>query len=51
MVDTNEIRSIGARIRAELAKAVVGMDEVIEHLLVALLSRGHVLLEGVPGTA
>jgi len=51
MVGTSEIRDTGARIRVELAKAVVGMDEVIDHLLVALLSRGHVLLEGVPGTA
>ena len=38
-------------IRTELRKVVVGQDEVIEQLLVALLAEGHALLEGVPGTA
>jgi len=41
----------GDAIRSEIAKAVVGQEEVIEHLLIGLLSGGHVLLEGVPGTA
>jgi len=39
------------RIRAEVAKVVVGQEAVVERLLVAALTRGHVLLEGVPGTA
>ncbi|MFH8370392.1 AAA family ATPase [Streptomyces sp. NPDC018031] len=38
-------------LRAEIAKAVVGQDSVITGLVVALLCRGHVLLEGVPGVA
>jgi MoxR-like ATPase len=38
-------------VRAEVAKAVVGQDEIITQFLVALLVRGHVLLEGVPGVA
>jgi MoxR-like ATPase len=38
-------------IRAEIAKLIVGQDQVIEHLLIALLSRGHCLLVGVPGLA
>ena len=38
-------------IRAEVGKAIVGMDEVVEHLLIALIAQGHVLLEGPPGTA
>jgi MoxR-like ATPase len=38
-------------IRAEIAKVIVGQDEVIEQLLVSLLSRGHCLLIGVPGLA
>ncbi|MBA3438751.1 MAG: MoxR family ATPase [Pyrinomonadaceae bacterium] len=38
-------------IRAELRKAVVGQDEVIEQVLVALFAEGHALIEGVPGTA
>jgi MoxR-like ATPase len=40
-----------ARVRDEVAKAVVGQDSVVSGLLAALLVRGHVLLEGVPGTA
>ncbi len=39
------------RIRAEVQKAIIGQDEVIERLLVALLANGHVLLEGLPGLA
>ncbi|HVF29525.1 MAG TPA: MoxR family ATPase, partial [Pyrinomonadaceae bacterium] len=35
----------------ELRKTIVGQDEVIEQILVAILAEGHALLEGVPGTA
>ncbi|GAA3683187.1 MoxR family ATPase [Arthrobacter ginkgonis] len=38
-------------VRREVAKAVVGQDATITGLLIALLSQGHVLLEGVPGVA
>lgn len=38
-------------LRAEIGKAVVGQDGVISGLVIALLCRGHVLLEGVPGVA
>ena len=38
-------------IKAELGKVIVGQDEVVEQVLVALLAEGHALLEGVPGTA
>jgi MoxR-like ATPase len=40
-----------AHILNELRKVVVGQDEAIEQILVALLAEGHALLEGVPGTA
>ena len=40
-----------AAVRGEIAKAVVGQDAVVTGLLIALLCRGHVLLEGVPGVA
>jgi MoxR-like ATPase len=36
---------------AEISKAVVGQEQAIESLLIAVLARGHVLLEGPPGTA
>jgi MoxR-like ATPase len=39
------------RIRAQLAQVIVGQDQVIEELLISLFSRGHCLLEGVPGLA
>lgn len=39
------------RIRAQLGQVVVGQSEVIEQLLIAILARGHCLLEGVPGLA
>jgi MoxR-like ATPase len=38
-------------VREEVGKAVVGQDQVVSGLLVALLCQGHVLLEGVPGVA
>ncbi|MCP4174407.1 MAG: AAA domain-containing protein, partial [Fuerstiella sp.] len=40
-----------ARIKAQMSKVIVGQDDVIEQLLIALFSRGHCLLEGVPGLA
>jgi MoxR-like ATPase len=39
------------RIRDELSKVIVGQNEVIEQVLVAIFARGHALLEGVPGLA
>ena len=39
------------RVRAEIGKVIVGQDGVISGLVTALLVRGHVLLEGVPGVA
>jgi MoxR-like ATPase len=44
-------QAISQRIKDELRKAIVGQDEACDLLLVALLSDGHILLEGVPGTA
>ena len=38
-------------IRAQIRQVIIGQDQVIDHLLVALFSRGHCLLEGVPGLA
>ena len=39
------------RLRAELSKTVVGQEQMLSRLLIALLTGGHVLLEGVPGLA
>ncbi len=46
-----QLASARERILAELSKAIVGQDEVIEQLLTALFAGGHVLLVGVPGLA
>nr|MBA3372045.1 AAA family ATPase [Euzebyaceae bacterium] len=50
-VDPAQAREAVVAVRDEVAKAVVGQDGVVTGLLAALLVRGHVLLEGVPGTA
>jgi MoxR-like ATPase len=39
------------RVRDQVATRVIGQNDVIEDVLVAFLARGHVLIEGVPGTA
>lgn len=44
----NELRR---RVASEVAKAVVGLDDVIDGILMAVVSGGHILLEGPPGTA
>ncbi|HVF84534.1 MAG TPA: AAA family ATPase [Abditibacteriaceae bacterium] len=48
---TQVVRDLANAVRTEVGKAVVGQDEIITQFLVALLVRGHVLLEGVPGIA
>jgi MoxR-like ATPase len=45
------LRELLGRARVEVAKAVVGHDEVVDLIMIAALARGHVLLEGPPGTA
>ena len=50
-MDVQDIRAIAEGVRGEVRKAVVGQDEVIELMLTSLLVGGHILLEGVPGTA
>ncbi|RII19882.1 ATPase family associated with various cellular activities (AAA) [Streptomyces sp. YIM 130001] len=49
--NADQARAALEALRAEIAKAVVGQDPAVTGLVVALLCRGHVLLEGVPGVA
>ena len=52
--DSAAIRKLGEareRISEQLSQVIVGQDEVIEQLLISLFSRGHCMLEGVPGLA
>ena len=47
---TTEIKALADALRANIAKVVVGKEDVVDKVLAALLAGGHVLLEDVPGT-
>jgi MoxR-like ATPase len=49
--DLRDPRAALGELRAEVGKAIVGQDQVVSGLVIALLCQGHVLLEGVPGVA
>ncbi len=54
MDDVKLVEELGAsikKIKEEIAKVIIGQDEIINQLLIALLSKGHCLLVGVPGLA
>ncbi len=48
---TTDLKNVFENLRTEANKVLVGLEDPFELLVVALLSNGHVLLEGVPGTA
>src|SRR5262245_16720695 len=50
ITDLDQARAIAARIRARMRDSVIGRDDVIELVLVALFADGHVLLEDYPGS-
>ena len=45
------VSAVITHLKNEVAKVIVGQDDVVEQVLVALLTEGHALIEGVPGTA
>lgn len=49
--DLRELTASIEKIRGEIGKLIVGQEKMIDLLVVALLTRGHVLIEGVPGVA
>ncbi|MBM3985652.1 MAG: MoxR family ATPase [Planctomycetes bacterium] len=57
MTDTDDVAAAGQlkqgyeRLKAEMAKVIVGQDAVLDQLIVALFARGHCILTGVPGLA
>jgi len=51
MKDTETLPGDMARLLFEIKKVIVGQDHLLERILVALLARGHLLVEGVPGLA
>ncbi len=48
-MDTSLFKATFDSIRREVERALVGQTDLVEHALIALLARGHVLLEGAPG--
>jgi MoxR-like ATPase len=50
-VTVTDVKQLTDTIVAEVGKAVIGQEEVIRRLMIAVLASGHVLLEGAPGTA
>jgi len=50
-LDMAELQKSLELVKSEIAKVIVGQENMVEHLLAALLSNGHVLIEGVPGVA
>lgn len=50
-LDLSKLHRKSTEIKQEIQKVIVGQDKVIDQLLVALLVKGHILLEGVPGVA
>ena len=45
-----KVRELGAALRERIGRVIIGQEEAVHLLLVALLSEGHMLLEGAPGT-
>jgi MoxR-like ATPase len=50
-IDLSQLNDAVSRVKAEIAKVIVGQTEMVELLLAAILADGHVLIEGVPGVA
>jgi MoxR-like ATPase len=51
LAELDELRSAHDQIRQQMSRQIVGQDEVVEQLLMAVFARGHCILEGVPGLA
>ncbi len=51
IAELGQLREAHDQIREQIAGRIVGQDEVVEQLLMAVFSRGHCILEGVPGLA
>jgi MoxR-like ATPase len=50
-VNATDVKELADGIRRDVGRAIVGQDDAVELMLIALLSSGHILLEGPPGTA
>ena len=50
-LDLSELKTSADILRAEIAKVIVGQEKMVDYMMIAILAKGHVLLEGVPGIA
>ncbi len=50
-IDLSGLKVATDKLKAEISKVIVGQDKMVEFMLIAILAKGHVLLEGVPGIA
>ncbi len=50
-MNLNDLNDAGNRLRSEIGKVIVGQDGAVDLILLAIMCNGHVLIEGVPGTA
>lgn len=50
-MDMDKIREVSERLKTQIGKVIVGQDVAVNLMLVSLLTEGHVLIEGPPGTA
>src|SRR6516162_7696083 len=51
LASVQKLKTAFEDLKKQLARVIVGQDQVIEELLIAMFSRGHCILEGVPGLA
>ena len=49
-MNATDVKELADGIRREVGRAIVGQDDAVELMLIALLASGHILLEGPPGT-
>ena len=50
-IDLSELRASVDTLRSEISKIIVGQEKMVDFMMIAILAKGHVLLEGVPGIA
>ena len=51
MTDIQKITDVNRKLRDEMSRVIIGKDDMKEILIIALIAGGHVLIEGLPGTA
>jgi len=50
-LNLTDLRNAATNLRTEIGKVIVGQEKMVDYMLIAILAKGHILLEGVPGIA